>query len=276
MTTTRPELDHARVVLVTGAAGGLGRVMAKALLDDGFRLVVAGSSIDKVSAVFHDNPPGRCRAVAADLENPRAPERLASDALAAFGRIDVLVNNAGISTSAMTEFQPDRPVPFLSIPTAMMERFYRINVLAPMRLTAALLPQMLERRWGRVVNVSTGLATMLRFGGYGASKAALEAETACLAAELEGSGITANVLLPGGPTASHMTRNFAANALLPAEIMAGPIRFLASDASDGMNGKRIRARYWDASLAPAEAAAIAEPIAWTSLADAQQRPPGED
>ena len=262
-----------KVALVTGAAGGLGQVMAQALLADGFRLVAAGTGHAKLAAAFAGHAPERCRLVVADLEEPAAPERLAADALAAFGRIDILVNNAGVSTSAMEEFPPDRPVPFLSIPTPMLERFYRLNTLAPLRLTAALLPQMRARRFGRIVNVSTGLATMLTFGGYGGSKAALEAETACLAAELAGSGVTANMLLPGGATASHMTRNFAPDVLLPATIMSGPIRWLASHASSAMNGSRIRARYWDDALPLSQAAAIAEPIAWSALAEAQKHPP---
>lgn len=262
-----------RVALVTGAAGGLGSVMAEALLSQGYRVVAAGTNLSAVSAAFASYDSGRCKPVAADLMRPDSAEQLATAALSAFGRIDILVNNAGVSTSAIQGFPPDRPVPLVSIPSEMLERFYRINVLAPIRLTAALLPQMQARGWGRIVNISTGLGTMLSFGGYGGSKAALEAETACLAASLAGSGVTANALLPGGPTATRMTRDFPSGGMLPANIMAGPILYLASDASDGFNGKRIRARFWDDRLPPSEAAKIAEPIAWTALADAQQQRP---
>ncbi|MGO4831131.1 SDR family NAD(P)-dependent oxidoreductase [Rhizobiaceae sp. 2RAB30] len=262
-----------RVALMTGAAGGLGSVMAEALLSQGYRVVVAGTDLSAVSAAFASHDGGRCRPVAADLMRPDSAEQLATAAHSAFGRIDILVNNAGVSTSAIQGFRPDRPVPLTSIPTEMLERFYRINVLAPVRLAAALLPQMQARGWGRIINISTGLGTMLGFGGYGGSKAALEAETTCLAATLAGSGVTANALLPGGPTSTKMTRDFPSDGMLPASIMAGPIRFLASDASDGFNGKRIRARFWDDRLPPSEAARIAEPIAWTALAAAQQQGP---
>lgn len=262
-----------RVALITGAAGGLGSVMAEALLSKGYRVVAAGTDLSAVSAAFASYDSDRCKPVAADLMRPDSAEQLATSAHSAFGRIDILVNNAGVSTSAIQGFPPDRPVPLTSIPTEMLERFYRINVLAPVRLTAALLSQMRARGWGRIINISTGIGTMLGFGGYGGSKAALEAETACLAATLAGSGVTANALLPGGPTSTRMTREFPSDGMLPASIMAGPIRFLASDASNGFNGKRIRARFWDDRLPPSEAARIAEPIAWTALAEAQQQGP---
>jgi NAD(P)-dependent dehydrogenase (short-subunit alcohol dehydrogenase family) len=247
--------------------------MAEALLAAGMRVVVAGSSLDKVRNTFAAYTPRSCKAVAINLEDPDAPERLAADAGAAFGSIDVLVNNAGISTDLLENAPPAEQAPFLTIPAEFLERVYRINLIAPLRLTRALLPQMLDRRWGRVINISTGLGTMLAYSAYGGSKAALEAETASLATQLEGSGVTANMLLPGGAAVSNMTRRFAPETLLPASVMAGPIRYLASPESDGLNGRRIRAKFWDDSLPAAQAAAIAEPIAWKTLVEAQQNLP---
>ena len=257
-----------RVALVTGAAGGLGGRMAEALLDAGCRVVLAGTRAAALRDAFARFPAAQRHCAEADLSREGAAEELAKEAVDAFGRIDILVNNAGVSTSAIDGFPPDRPVPLWSIPTAMLERFYRVNTLAPLRLAAALAPPMVERGWGRIVNVSTGLGTMLSFGGYGGSKAALEAETACLAKALAGTGVTVNVLLPGGPTATRMTRNFPAPAsrMLQPEIVIGPILYLASDASCGVTGRRFVAKDWDPALPAERAAALAgAPAAWEAL-----------
>jgi len=116
---------------------------------------------------------------------------------------------------------------------------------------------------------------MLSFAGYGGSKAAIEAETACLASALAGTGVTANVLLPGGPTATRMTRNFPgpASRMLQPEIMVGPVLYLASDASSGVTGRRFVAKDWNPALPAEEAAGAAgAPVAWTALVPATSAP----
>jgi NAD(P)-dependent dehydrogenase (short-subunit alcohol dehydrogenase family) len=263
--------DH--VALVTGASGGLGTVMSEALVKMGLRVVLAGTSLERATALGAKLGSEKCHALAADLENPDAVQALAAKAAAAFGRIDILVNNAAFSTTSLAHSQPNRHVPLLEVPDSFMEQIYRVNVLAPLRLTRALLPPMLDRKWGRIINISTGLGTMLAYSGYGGSKAALEAETASLAAQLEGTGVTANMLLPGGAAVSAMTRGFPSETLLQPGIMASPVCYLASDASRGINGRRIRARFWDGSLPSEEAARIVEPIAWASLAESAGKPP---
>jgi len=264
-----------RVALVTGAAGGLGSRMAEALLGAGWRVVLSGTKAGELQLAFARFPAAQLRCIEADLSQEGAAETLAGKAMAAFGRLDMLVNNAGVSSSAIEGVAPDRPVPLWSIPTGMLERFYRVNTLTPLRLAAALIPHMAERGWGRVVNVTTGLGTMLSYGGYGGSKAAIEAETACLARALIGTGVTANVLLPGGPTATRMTRNFpmpAAEMLQP-EIMVGPILYLASDASSEVTGRRFVGKDWDPALPAEKAASIAgAPVGWTALVPAAAAP----
>jgi NAD(P)-dependent dehydrogenase (short-subunit alcohol dehydrogenase family) len=257
-----------RVALVTGAAGGLGSRMAEALLKAGWRVVLSGTNAAALRDAYELFPAAQFRAVQADLSQEDAAEKLAGEATAAFGHVDMLVNNAGVSSSAIEGVAPDLPVPLWSIPTEMLERFYRVNTLTPLRLAAALIPQMVERGWGRVVNVTTGLGTMLSYGGYGGSKAAIEAETACIAKALAGTGVTANVLLPGGPTATRMTRNFPTPAaeMLQPEIVIGPILYLASDASSAVNGRRFIAKDWDPALPAEKAASIAgAPVGWAAL-----------
>jgi len=133
---------------------------------------------------------------------------------------------------------------------------------------------MIERGWGRIITVTTSFDTMLAAGlsAYGASKAALEASCASFAKDLEGTGVTVNILVPGGPTDTPgffppgMPRP---PTLLDPEIMRAPVVWLASPQSDGITGSRFIARDWDPSLPPAEAAArVRAPAAWPALAQA--------
>jgi NAD(P)-dependent dehydrogenase (short-subunit alcohol dehydrogenase family) len=133
---------------------------------------------------------------------------------------------------------------------------------------------MIERGWGRIITVTTSFDTMLAAGlsAYGASKAALEASCASFAKDLDGTGVTVNILVPGGPTD---TPGFFPPGmprppiLLDPEIMRVPVVWLASSQSDGITGSRFVARDWDLSLPPAEAAArVRAPAAWPTLAQA--------
>jgi NAD(P)-dependent dehydrogenase (short-subunit alcohol dehydrogenase family) len=265
----------ARVALVTGASGGLGGEMAHALLGAGFRVILTGTNEAALRATMRDEAKERWRCIAADLSRSGAAETLARDAAAAFGRIDILINNAGINSSAIATETPGQPIRFWAIKDDMFRRFYQINTLSAVSLAAYLVPAMIERGWGRIVNVTTSLRTMLRYPAYGGSKAGLEAETACMAADLAGTGVTANVLLPGGPTATKMTATFGlpASEMLRPDIVIGPILYLASNASDGVSGKRFLAALWNRTLPDAEAATIAgAPAAWEALATEPIKP----
>jgi NAD(P)-dependent dehydrogenase (short-subunit alcohol dehydrogenase family) len=125
---------------------------------------------------------------------------------------------------------------------------------------------------GRIVTLTTSLGTMLREGYilYGTSKAAAEAATAVMAADLSGTGVTANVLVPGGMTDTRIVPDAAVadrSRLLRPEIMAPPLLWLVSDAAAGVTGRRFLAVHWDTALRPAEAAEkCGAPIAWKSIA----------
>ena len=139
-------------------------------------------------------------------------------------------------------------------------------------MARAVVPHMLRAKRGRIVTVTTSLGTMLREGYvlYGASKAAAEAATAVMSADLAGTGVTANVLVPGGMTDTRIIPDAAVadrNRLLRPEIMAPPLLWLVSDAAAQVTGRRFLAAHWDASLPPAEAAEkCGAPIAWKSIA----------
>jgi NAD(P)-dependent dehydrogenase (short-subunit alcohol dehydrogenase family) len=135
----------------------------------------------------------------------------------------------------------------------------------------AAVPYMVGQGWGRVVNVTTSFFTMLNegFAPYGPAKAALEAASAIWAKEFRDTGVTVNVLIPGGPTDTRMvpaSAPFARSEMIPPAAMAPPACWLASPASDGVTGQRFVAGLWDPALPPEQAAAAAgAPIAWPEL-----------
>jgi NAD(P)-dependent dehydrogenase (short-subunit alcohol dehydrogenase family) len=131
---------------------------------------------------------------------------------------------------------------------------------------------MVAQRWGRIVNITTSLGSMLRRGytPYGPSKAAAEALTSVMAHDLDGTGVTANVLVPGGVTNTPMipdASRFDRSKLLQPEVMVPPLLFLAAEESAAVSGQRFLAIDWDPALPPAEAAAKAgAPVAWRGIA----------
>ncbi|WP_157219245.1 SDR family NAD(P)-dependent oxidoreductase [Flavisphingomonas formosensis] len=267
-----------RMVLMTGGGRGLGRVMAHALAADGHSLLLSSRSEDTLIQTAAE-----CRALGAprvehalaDLAEPGEAERLADLALERFGRVDILVNNAGVAINEVSKDYLVNPYRFWRSDRAIIERYLAINVVAPMMLAIRLVDQMKQRGWGRIVANTTSLDTMLRSSLYGGSKAGLEAETAIMASDLAGTGVTANVLVPGGGCGSRMTDEMGLprEAVLPPEIMGPPMAFLASDAADGINGRRIQARLWDPVLPPLEAmAAAGDVIAWTGCGIQGQQP----
>ena len=269
-----------RVALVTGAGRGLGRVMACALLRAGMRVVLTSNTLKELDdAISESGASGRSAlAVTADLGNPKDIEHLLDRARTEYGQINVLINNAAVMPDHLWPdfFKTGVPAPW-KIDSATYARFLDINALAPHVLVSALLPAMLEGGWGRVINVTTSLDTMLNLWPYGSTKAALEAYTVALAKALDGTGVTANALLPGGLTKSEPIRDDEGNvirAVLSPNIMERPTVWLASDASSGVSGRRIIAALWDAS-APDHLAweAASMPGGWTGTGQiTPQRP----
>src|SRR5271167_2469147 len=148
-----------------------------------------------------------------------------------------------------------------------------------MPVSRALIHDMMRQKWGRIVNITTSLGTMIRDGSptYGPSKAALEAFSAIMAKDLAGTGVTVNVLVPGGVTKTGMVPLEAgydrAEMIQPA-VMAPPLNWLVSDAADNVTGQRFLAVHWDPGLSSEEAAAKAgAPVAWTDIATMPIEPP---
>jgi NAD(P)-dependent dehydrogenase (short-subunit alcohol dehydrogenase family) len=249
-----------KTALITGAGRGIGRAVALGLADAGAGLILVARSADQLAqtqAILRGRgaPAGQARIVPADLGDEQQRGRAAAAALAA-GPVDILVNNAAT-------VEPIGPT--AAVPVAELRRAFELNVIAPAALSAAVLPGMLEAGWGRIVNVSSGIAAqpdfMVRFNAYTATKAALEAHTVNLAAELRGTGVTVNAYRPGGVdtamqawireqdpgrigTAVHerFNRNFADGTLItPGQSAAALIAHLAGDDTGAI---------WDVSTAP--------------------------
>jgi len=181
-----------------------------------------------------------------DLRRPEESARIARQIEAGFGHVDVLVNNAGVPNVGAG-------VPFWERGVDEWMRMVHTNIDGAFFLTRELTPGMIARGFGRIVNISTGDRTMVRngFAPYGPSKAFLEAASRIFAQDLAGTGVTVNVLLPGGAvdTAADLTGvATAGKAFLPADVMNAPLLWLASRLSDGHNGERFVANLWDERL----------------------------
>ena len=274
----RPE-DLSRVVaIVTGAAGGLGAAMTEALVDGGARVLAADVDEEALEALAGRLPAGRVAPHAADIRDAAACRDIVARAVAAFGAVHALVNNAGIGQSSIrASYYIDR-VKFWEVTDERWRTIMDTNAMAPFLLAKAILPHLTEAGWGRIVNVTTSLDTMTRPGWtpYGPSKAALEACTAIWAGDLDGTGVTVNVLVPGGPANTAMVPPDSSPdraAMIQPGAMAAPIRWLLDPASDGVTGRRFLGIRWDPALPPEEAAeAASAPAAWPGLGQQAQWP----
>jgi NAD(P)-dependent dehydrogenase (short-subunit alcohol dehydrogenase family) len=265
-----------QVAIVTGAASGIGRAMTLGLLEGAIDVAAVDKEIawlDELKAAAGGKKfSGVLQTIRADLSDPSSFETIVSTVLGVAGRIDILVNNAGIGQGSIRADQRRNPLRFWEITPEQWSRFLTVNATAPLMMARAVVPHMLRAKRGRLVTVTTSLGTMLREGYvlYGASKAAAEATTAVMSADLAGTGVTANVLVPGGMTDTRIVPDAAVadrSRLLRPEIMAPPLLWLVSDAAAGVTGRRFLAAHWDTSLPPAEAAEkCGAPIAWKSIA----------
>jgi len=272
-----PSLEG-KVAIVTGGGRGLGHAMTLGLARAGASVVVsAARQADEVRGVADDINAAlgarRVLALQADVTREADCRRLVDEALAAFGGLHILVNNAGRGMKYVSPTFLTEPTRFWEVDGDTWRTIVDTNVNGPFLMARAAVPHMLRQGWGRVVNITMNHETMRRagFSPYGPSKAALESETVIWAQDLAGSGVTVNGLLPGGATDTGMIPDGVPEAvrrqLLRPDVMVEPLLWLASDASAATTGARLNAAHWDAALPVEQAAAAAlENAGWANQA----------
>ena len=261
-----------KVAIITGAGGGLGRAMTLALVETGVRVAAVDANDELAGRIAKDARDiageDHILPICRDIREPDNCAAIVDETLAAFGSVHAVVNNAGIGLAAI---RPDfwaNNIKFWDVPGDKWEAAFDTNVKAPFMLAKAAAPHLIAQKWGRIINVTTSLDTMIRpsWTPYGPSKAALEACSANWAGDLRDTGVTVNVLIPGGPANTPFVPEASQPdraRLVQPEMMAAPIRWLLSDASDGVTGRRFVANDWDPKLAPeASAEAASAPIGW--------------
>jgi 3-oxoacyl-[acyl-carrier protein] reductase len=177
-----------QTALVTGASGGIGGAIARALHTQGAEIALAGTRTAALDALALELGQ-RAHALAADLADPEAADKLLRDAEAAMSRVDILVNNAGITRDALA----------LRMRDADWQAVIDLNLTAAFRLTRAALRGMLRRRHGRIVCITSGVGVLGNPGqaNYAAAKAGMIGMAKSVAAEVAARGITVNCVAPG-------------------------------------------------------------------------------
>lgn len=253
-----------KVALVTGGSRGIGREMAVAFTRAGARGVVVtafaasdetragiGRELEETVALI-EAAGGRALALEADVCSREDCARAVAETEAAYGRLDIVVNNAGKSQ----RYHGARGLPFWETEAEGFRLVIDTNVVGPYLMARAVVPAMIERGWGRVINITKSFDSMheAHTGAYGPSKAALEAESLSWAEEVAGTGVTVNIIAPGGAIATKFGQGRINDRGLPPAVVAPCAAWLASPAADGINGCRFNASKWDSTLPPDVAA----------------------
>ena len=259
-----------RVAIVTGGLRGLGRAMAFGLAREGHKVVAVGhidADLAQIEAATAGaNFAGQILALVADLRRPADCDRVVAIVRERFGGADILINNAGLTFTTIDPARYRRAAPqkFWQVSDDIVRAVIETNYIAADQMARRVAPGMVERGWGRIVNVTTKLDTMNRphTSPYGASKAALEMATEVWAKEVEGTGLTINIVNPGAGANTPgmaeemrtMSREGRAPRLVEPEDMVPPLLYVISREADNVNGDRFDANLWDAALPAAEAA----------------------
>jgi gluconate 5-dehydrogenase len=243
----RRELD-ARTVLVTGGTSGLGLAMARGLAEAGASVALTGRSEERARAVAAGLP--GAIGIELDVRDEASVASAVARAWSELGGIDLLVNNAGIGMRTVNPRFLTDPEGFWTVPAEGFRAVIETNLTGYFLVAREVTPRMLAAGHGRIVNISMNHATMTRQGfvPYGPSRAGAEALSRIMAADLAGSGVTVNMLLPGGATATGMVpveRLPADHGLIDPAVMEPPIVWLASAEAAGVHDERIVAIEFD-------------------------------
>ena len=269
-----------KIAIVTGAGSpiGIGRSITLALVRAGARVAIMdinNSWLEQTTKDIREASGDDCvLPIVADVTDPDAVDRAVSTTISDLGGLHILVNNAGTNPRAAGLLPGDLASfsNFWDITPEAWMRVVAVNFSGPFLMSRAVVGHMMAQRWGRIIGVTTSMDTMIRERGapYGPSKAGHEALVAMMARELEGTGVTANVLVPGGATNTNLiapdTQRDRSELIQP-EVMQSPVVWLASDESNEFNSMRVIAQHWDEALPISKRLERAgAPAAWPQLA----------
>ena len=266
---------EAPVALITGAGNGIGKSMALGLLTKGMRIAAVDRNAQSLLALKQlanqSEYAGRLEVFTEDLiqfDAVSLVERIEKN----LGSVNILINNAGLGQGQIRSDYHRNPPKFYDVTPEIWMNAIAVNANAVFLLSQVMAKRMLGDGWGRIINVTTSLGTMLRAGycPYGPTKAAAEGLSAVMASDLEGTGVTVNVLVPGGVVNTPMIPEdapFLREELIQPEAMLSPLYWLCSPEANDVTGLRFLANRWDDRLPVAEAAKLAgAPIGWKDLA----------
>lgn len=270
-----------KTAIVTGAGRGLGKAMARGLVEAGANVVLVELDRDVLDAAVGEIG-GGCIAAQGDVSNERDAKRIVDAAIGAFGAVHILVNNAGLGPERFRDTDRSNAKMIWEIDLADWRLYLDVNTTGHFLMTQEIMPHLLAQDWGRIINVTTSLETMTNHtnGAYGPSKAAAEALATMIAGGVEGTGVTCNVLIPGGPADTRMISATGVyenrDKLIQPNVMVPPLLHLLSDEGAAINNRRFRAALWNTS---ADNAANVEtcgaPIAWPQLGGQAIHPDGD-
>lgn len=275
-----------KVVMMTGAGRGLGRAMALGMVGAGASVALIDLDEDVLGRVLAEAEKAGGQGVAipvrADVTAKDNAQAALAKTLDRYGRVDVLVNDAALGPQAFGDDFMTNPPKFWECDLDMWQRLLSVNAYGTHLMASTVVPHMLERGSGRIINVTTSLGTMYLkgSGAYGPSKAASEANTCVMSQDLEGTGVTANVLVPGGPANTRMipeASGFERDNLIQPTVMVAPSIWLASDASADINGMRFLAALWDTEASgEANVEKAGATVAWQQLGTQAIYPEGSE
>ncbi|MEV6901651.1 SDR family oxidoreductase [Amycolatopsis sp. NPDC051372] len=227
-------------VLVTGATGGLGLAMATALAGAGARVAVSGRSGQRAREVAAALP--GAFGVELDVCDETSVARAVEETWSRLGGIDLLVNNAGLGMRTVNPRFMTEPRGFWEVPVEGFRQVVETNLTGYFLVAREVTPRMLAAGGGRIVNIAVNETTMSRAGfvPYGPSRAGSESLSRVMAADVHGTGVTVNLLLPGGATVTGMLPDApAGHRFLEPEVLGPPIVWLASAEAAGVHDERI-------------------------------------
>ncbi len=229
-------------MLVTGGTSGLGHAMASALAAAGARVVLTGRSAEQAAEAAAALP--GAIGIGLDVRDERSVARAVGEAWSRLDGIDMLVNNAGIGMRTVNPRFMTEPQAFWEVSPDGFRAVVDTNLTGYFLMARETVPRMLAAGGGRIVNIAVSASTMHRAGfvPYGPSRAGSESLSRIMAADLLGSGVTVNLLLPGGPIATGMLPPDTApgnRTFLDPAVMGPPIVWLASEAAAGVHDERI-------------------------------------